>query len=364
MSGGVTAVLQSMLRNTEERENRFARALRDQVARVDADAGSIVAEGPEAGDLSNVDGVIDRASDPEVLAPATARAPEEGVAGLERGLAGGMDTAVAEPDPSTASEHRRRAQVPHVRPATTFIDLASPASSDLAPPTIEHGSAAKTPRPGPAQPASPEPAPARFAPALKLPEQRTDVAFGDFGQLGRPRWSRDRMADIGMPRGLLEALAALDPQADLKWMEVLVRAAAAPCATVPEESAMLISGSHTRLADVLGLPIHRPGDLPPYGGSIYCLLPPAPTPGDIQWLRRVQGDRGTHVVLEDERSQELIGDDVTTVSYASELGAALALKWSLTEGFSLAFGVTQSGEPIRATAFDVALAVRTWMRSE
>ena len=340
MSGGVTAVLQSMLRNTEEREDRFARALRDQVARVSEIDAEPTGDGIEPDGL---DGLVDGGDEAD-LSPAEPKA-----------------------DAGTRQSVGSSAAVPSLGPATAFIDLAGPGvveSPPQVPARLQVPEQSMAPGPAQIRALEPEPAPARFAPALKLPEQRTDVAFGEFGGHGRPMWSRDRLADIGMPREVLDAVASLGHDLDLKWVEVVVRAASGPCAAIPDESAMIVSTSHTRLADVLGLPIHRPGDLPPYGGSIFCLIPPQPAPGDIQWLRRVQGDRGMHVVLDDETSQNLIGDDVTTVSYSSELGAALALKWALAKGLHLGFGVTHGGEPIRATPFDVALAIRSWMRSE
>ena len=201
------------------------------------------------------------------------------------------------------------------------------------------------------------PSTTRFTPAMVLPDERTDVVFGDFVTLGRPRWRTEALADLGMGTDLLETLSELDGHADLKWIEGIVRAAKPVCGRVAEQSSMIVSGGHSELAQVLGLPIQRPGDLPPYGGSIYCVVE-SQSSADLEWLRRVQGDRGLHVIIHDETSDAFIDERVTAVSYSSELGAAIALKWAMAKDIGLVFGVTQDGSPIRASAFDVALAIR------
>lgn len=279
---GVTAVLDSMVRNTEERERSFEKALRDQVARH--------------------------------TAPVAAAAP----------------AAAAPPAAAT------------VAPAEPTSDPEPPSLVPTAEP--DHASRPVTPVP----------------PEATLPAPRVDVEFGMFTALGRPGWSQSKLEYIGMPPVLLERTKQLEPAADFKWIEALVRAATPVCAPVVEASSLLMSCDHTALAGALGLPIHRPGELPPYGGSIFCLVDDLESARD--WLDRIKGDRMVHVMLSDDRSEQLLELGPAAVSYASEMGAARALRTALVHEIPLTFGVTHDGEPIRATPLDVALSIRSWMR--
>ena len=300
---GVTAVLDSMVRNTEARERSFEKALHDQMARQPVPA-SVAVPTPQAA--------------PE---PAAAMPPTVTVA-----------AAPMPPAPPASVE-----PVPPITPPAQTAPAVDPASVVAA-------------RPAPVAPAAPT-----------LPGPRVDLSMADFATLGRPAWNQSRLEQIGMPGELLERTAQLDPHADIKWVEALVRAATAACTTVLEGSMLIVSRASTGLAEALGLSVHRPGDLPPYGGSIFCLV--EDLDASREWLDRIIGDRVVHAVLTDAESEGLLGLNPAAVSYASEMGAARALRTALANEIPLMFGTTHDGRPIRVTPFDVALAIRSWMRS-
>lgn len=244
---------------------------------------------------------------------------------------------------------------------TTAPSEATPAVSESSPeaiPPVTEVAAEPAPEPSPPAPVS---APA--APITRLPSERTDLRFEEHANLGSPRWSTEKLEAIGMPDSLLDRTRNLDPSHDLRWVHAIVEAASPACARDIGESSMIVTSRHTALADTLGLPIHRAGDLPPYGGSIFCLIDQRHAPVDLEWLARVKGDRGTVVVMEDQNSEQLFDVDVTGVAYSSPLGAALALKSALIFDVALTFGVTHEDVPIRATGFDVALSIRDWIRA-
>jgi hypothetical protein len=211
------------------------------------------------------------------------------------------------------------------------------------------------------QPVEPPSGTAATKPA-RMPDMPTRIAFSDHAQLGRTMWSLAAVTALGVPQSILERVDGLTDGDDAQWLGALVKIIAPMCRGLADQPSMIVSNGPSQLAEALGLDVHELGDLPPYGGSIFCV-------GDgseaaLDWLRRVHGDRALHLLIDDlDAAANLPVGIPTAVSYSNRLGAIGALRVADATGATIAFGVNGDGMPIRATALEIALAIRAQLRT-
>lgn len=176
--------------------------------------------------------------------------------------------------------------------------------------------------------------------------------------MGAVSWSTTSLLRLGLPAPILNAVADIDDNDDLGWIDAISGAVAPHCGPLPAENVIVVGPHAERLAEPLGLPLIRSGDMAPYDGSFCAMV--EDTPQDRNWLEFVRGGRGIHLVVGDEPWQDLLIDEPVAVSWVGETAVADALYLAFTLGATLGFGTVDGfvSSMVRAQPTDVALAVR------
>ncbi|MDJ0497878.1 MAG: hypothetical protein QNJ89_08615 [Acidimicrobiia bacterium] len=176
--------------------------------------------------------------------------------------------------------------------------------------------------------------------------------------MGRVDWSTTALLRLGMPAPVIEAVAELDPQDDLDWIDNIAEAVAPHCGALPTENVIVVGPHAERLAEPLGLPLVHAGEMAPYDGSFCAMV--EDTSQDREWLEYVQGGRGIHLVIGDEPWQDLMVGEPVAVSWVGETAVSDALYLAFTLGATLGYGTVDGfvSSMVRAQPTDVALAVR------
>ena len=176
--------------------------------------------------------------------------------------------------------------------------------------------------------------------------------------MGAVSWSTTALLRLGLPAPVLNAVGGIDNNDDLGWIDAISAAVAPHCGPLPAEDVIVVGPHAERLAEPLGLPLIRSGDMAPYDGSFCAMV--EDTPEDRNWLEFVRGGRGIHLVVGDEPWQDLLIDEPVAVSWVGETAVADALYLAFTLGATLGFGTVDGfvSSMVRAQPTDVALAVR------
>ncbi|MDX2467938.1 MAG: hypothetical protein QNL12_11535, partial [Acidimicrobiia bacterium] len=145
---------------------------------------------------------------------------------------------------------------------------------------------------------------------------------------------------------------------DLGWIDAIAAAVAPYCGQLPDGDVIIVGPHAERLAEPLGLPLVRSGDMAPYDGSFCAMVEDSPQ--DRQWLEYVQGGRGIHLVVGDEPWHDLLIDEPVAVSWVGESAVVDALYLAFTLGATLGFGTVDGfvSSMVRPQPTDVALAIR------
>ncbi len=184
--------------------------------------------------------------------------------------------------------------------------------------------------------------------------QPTDAPIG----MGSISWSTTALLRLGLPGPIISGIADLDADDDLGWIERIAATVAPHCGPLPGGDVIVVGPHAERLAEPLGLPLVRSGDMAPYDGSFCAMV--EDSADDRQWLEFVRGRRGIHLVVGDEPWQDLLIGEPVAVSWVGETAVADALYLAFTLGATLGFGTVDGfvSSMVRAQPTDVALAVR------
>ena len=198
-------------------------------------------------------------------------------------------------------------------------------------------------------------------PAVVTEAEQADAPAEDYETppgMGRVDWSTTALLRLGMPAPVIEAVADLDPQADLDWIDQIAEAVAPHCGALPIDNVIVVGPHAERLAEPLGLPLVHAGEMAPYDGSFCAMV--EDTSQDREWLEYVQGGRGIHLVIGDEPWQDLLVGEPVAVSWVGETAVSDALYLAFTLGATLGYGTVDGfvSSMVRAQPTDVALAVR------
>ena len=176
--------------------------------------------------------------------------------------------------------------------------------------------------------------------------------------MGAVRWGTTALLRLGLPGPIIDAVAGLDVTDDMGWIDGIAAAVAPHCGPLPDGDVIIVGPHAERLAEPLGLPLVRSGDMAPYDGSFCAMV--EDSSDDRQWLEYVRGGRGIHLVVGDEPWQDLLIDEPVAVSWVGETAVADALYLAFTLGATLGFGTVDGfvSSMVRAQPTDVALAVR------
>lgn len=176
--------------------------------------------------------------------------------------------------------------------------------------------------------------------------------------MGSVSWSTTSLLRLGLPGPVVSAVAGLDETDDLGWIGRIAATVAPHCGPLPTEDVIVVGPHAERLAEPLGLPLVRAGDMAPYDGSFCAMVEDSAE--DRHWLEFVRGGRGIHLVVGDDPWQDLLIDEPVAVSWVGENAVASALYLAFTLGATLGFGTVDGfvSTMVRAQPTDVALAVR------
>jgi hypothetical protein len=182
----------------------------------------------------------------------------------------------------------------------------------------------------------------------------TDAPSG----MGSVAWSTTSLLRLGLPAPVIAAVTDLDPSDDFGWIDAIAAVVAPHCGALPDSDVIIVGPHAERLAEPLGLPLVRSGDMAPYGGSFCAMVDD--NPKDRQWLEFVKGSRGIHLVVGDEPWHDLLIDEPVAVSWVGESAVVDALYLAFTLGATLGFGTVDGfvSSMVRPQPTDVALAVR------
>ncbi|MCP4966773.1 MAG: hypothetical protein GY926_16290 [bacterium] len=176
--------------------------------------------------------------------------------------------------------------------------------------------------------------------------------------MGSVEWSTTSLLRLGLPAPVIAAVTDLDANDDLGWIDSIAAAVAPHCGPLPEGDVIIVGPHAERLAEPLGLPLIRSGDMAPYGGSFCAMVEDSPQ--DREWLDFVRGGRGIHLVVGDEPWHDLLVDEPVAVSWVGESAVVDALYLAFTLGATLGFGTVDGfvSTMVRPQPTDVALAIR------
>jgi hypothetical protein len=176
--------------------------------------------------------------------------------------------------------------------------------------------------------------------------------------MGPVDWSTTALLRLGLPGPVISATTGLDASDDLGWIETISATVAPHCGPLPTGDVIVVGPHAERLAEPLGLPLVRAGDMAPYDGSFCAMVEDSAE--DRKWLEFVRGGRGIHLVVGDDPWQDLLIDEPVAVSWVGENAVASALYLAFTLGATLGFGTVDGfvSTMVRAQPTDIALAVR------
>lgn len=176
--------------------------------------------------------------------------------------------------------------------------------------------------------------------------------------MGSVEWSTTSLLRLGLAAPVIGAVADLDSNDDLAWINAIAASVAPHCGPLPDGDVIIVGPHAERLAEPLGLPLIRSGEMAPYGGS-FCAMT-EDTVQDRQWLEFVRGGRGIHLVVGDEPWHDLLIDEPVAVSWVGESAVVDALYLAFTLGATLGFGTVDGfvSSMVRPQPTDVALAIR------
>lgn len=176
--------------------------------------------------------------------------------------------------------------------------------------------------------------------------------------MGPIAWSTTALLRLGLPAPIIAAVAGLDDNDDMGWINGIASVVAPHCGPLPQGDVIVVGPHAERLAEPLGLPLIQSGDMAPYAGSFCAMVEDSPE--DRKWLEFVRGGRGIHLVIGDEPWQDLLIGEPVAVSWVGETAVADALYLAFTLGATLGFGTVDGfvSSMVRAQPTDVALAVR------
>lgn len=143
-------------------------------------------------------------------------------------------------------------------------------------------------------------------------------------------WDSARMLELGLPGGLVQAVASLDPSDDLGHLTALVEALTPVCGMLPAQPMRLVGERAERLRSAVAID---------------------------------ESDTGLiHLVVGDELPASLPGVPAV-VSWVSDRGAARAISLALGTGALLGYGIGSSfGAPVRRISpLDAAISIRELM---
>ena len=186
------------------------------------------------------------------------------------------------------------------------------------------------------------------------PEDVLDAPPG----MGAVGWSTTALLRLGLPGPVISAVTGLDERDDLGWIETIAATVAPHCGPLPTGDVIVVGPHAERLAEPLGLPLVRAGDMAPYDGSFCAMVEDSAE--DRKWLEFVRGGRGIHLVVGDDPWQDLLIDEPVAVSWVGENAVASALYLAFTLGATLGFGTVDGfvSTMVRAQSTDIALAIR------
>lgn len=176
--------------------------------------------------------------------------------------------------------------------------------------------------------------------------------------MGPVGWSTTALLRLGLPGPVISAVAGLDESDDLGWIDTIAETVAPHCGRLPQGDVIVVGPHAERLAEPLGLPLVRAGDMAPYDGSFCAMVEDSVE--DRRWLEFVRGGRGIHLVVGDDPWQDLLIDEPVAVSWVGENAVASALYLAFTLGSTLGFGTVDGfvSTMVRAQPTDIALAIR------
>ncbi|MDJ0496343.1 MAG: hypothetical protein QNJ75_06960 [Acidimicrobiia bacterium] len=176
--------------------------------------------------------------------------------------------------------------------------------------------------------------------------------------MGPVDWSTTALLRLGLPGPVISAVTGLDESNDLSWIERIAATVAPHCGPLPSGDVIVVGPHAERLAEPLGLPLVRAGDMAPYDGSFCAMVEDSAE--DRKWLEFVRGGRGIHLVVGDEPWQDLLIDEPVAVSWVGESAVSAALYLAFTLGATLGFGTVDGfvSTMVRAQPTDIALAIR------
>ena len=352
---GITDVLERMAQDADAEDSDFRTVLQRELGSgEDVTAGDplLTAAGSAETDDAADEEVVEQAADvvavaadveelPEPIAvgPVLRPAPEPVVVPIETET---VDVAVADPDP-IAPENGP--VIPLYEPVEEEFDEAASSEPEIVAADLAERS------PTVVAEADDEPETDRGA------GWRTAQPDAPDG-MGAVSWGKTALLRLGMPGPVISAVAGLDPHDDLGWIEGIAAAVAPHCGPLPSGDVIVVGPHAERLAEPLGLPLVRSGDMAPYDGSFCAMV--EDRPDDRQWLEYVRGGRGIHLVVGDEPWQDLLVGEPLAVSWVGETAVADALYLAFTLGATLGFGTVDGfvSSMVRAQPTDVALAVR------
>lgn len=223
------------------------------------------------------------------------------------------------------------APVPQAEPAAAPVRTTGPVAGERAAPSRSRG---------PDWTGTPAPA------AAHRPE----------GLPGEVAWSADALVSAGLPYAVIEATLLRRPGDDLGWIQALAAALSPYCGADPGPDALIAGPRAHSLARGLGLPDVRHPDLPGRrGGACWSLDDRPPALGELVATRA----RRPLVVAAGGGSWEGLLDCVPeAVAWVGRDALVPALAACAREGLRLAWGRCGNGPVVRATALEVALAVR------
>lgn len=219
--------------------------------------------------------------------------------------------------------------------------------------------AAPAPSPAPAPPPAPDapPAPGEVAADTPAPRQAPPAVPARAG-IG-VAWELDRLRELRLPTSILAACEGLDPADDAAWTLAIAAAVSSWCRPLPAKDCVLIGPRAHRLAEGLGLDAAQPGELVAGDRSVALRVTDSAAARDA--VAEIRRGRWLHLVAGGARWEGLLLEDVTAVSWVGDDALPAALEAASRLGLVLGYGISSptGRRPVRATAMDVAITIRS-----
>lgn len=349
--GGIADVLERMARNADAEDSDFRTVLQRELASSEGNLAPALPEETAARETAVGETEVEETAVEETAVEETEAAPEPEPAGVRAPIDGAEyhfvpPFAEEMPEPVTVGPVLRAIAEPRLLEDDPEPEHVKPSSEVLQFPTLENPNDAAV---AAAMDANIEDLAQwwRHAEAVDAPEGMGPIA-----------WSTTSMLRIGLPAPILSAVADLDGNDDMGWINAIAAAVAPYCGALPQGNIIVVGPHAERLAEPLGLPLIRSGDMAPYDGSFCAMVEDSSE--DRKWLEFVRGGRGIHLVIGDEPWHDLLVGEPVAVSWVGEGAVGDALYLAFTLGATLGFGTVDGfvSSMVRAQPTDVALAVR------